>query len=56
MSHPFMTAVADGLGERGVAYGMMGRTVSLPRIMLCRRYQFPPMEKGGKRSLPFVIR
>jgi uncharacterized protein len=37
MSHPFMETVATGLGERGVA--------SL-------RYQFPYMEKGGKRPDP----
>jgi len=34
MSHPFMDTIATGLGERGIA--------SL-------RYQFPYMEKGGKR-------
>src|SRR5436305_10590519 len=34
MSHPFMETVATGLGERGV-----------PSL----RYQFPYMEKGGKR-------
>src|SRR3954452_17669059 len=34
MSHPFMEAVATGLGERGIA---------------TLRYQFPYMEKGGKR-------
>jgi predicted alpha/beta-hydrolase family hydrolase len=37
MTHPFMAAVATGLGERGVA--------SL-------RYQFPYMEKGSKRPDP----
>ena len=34
MTHPFMEAVAGGLGERGVA---------------TLRYQFPYMEKGSKR-------
>jgi len=34
MSHPFMTAVADGLAERDIA---------------TLRYQFPYMEEGGKR-------
>ncbi len=34
MNHPFMASVASGLGERGVA---------------TLRYQFPYMEKGGKR-------
>jgi uncharacterized protein len=34
MMHPFMTAIADGLFERGVA---------------TLRYQFPYMEQGGKR-------
>jgi predicted alpha/beta-hydrolase family hydrolase len=34
MTHPFMAAIADGLAERGVA---------------TLRYQFPYMEKGGKR-------
>jgi len=34
MMHPFMTAIADGLGERGIA---------------TLRYQFPYMEQGGKR-------
>ena len=34
MAHPFMTAVADGLAERGIA---------------TLRYQFPYMEKGSKR-------
>ena len=37
MAHPFMAAVAGGLAERGIA--------SL-------RYQFPYMEKGGKRPDP----
>jgi predicted alpha/beta-hydrolase family hydrolase len=37
MAHPSMTAVAEGLAERGIA--------SL-------RYQFPYMEKGGKRPDP----
>jgi predicted alpha/beta-hydrolase family hydrolase len=37
MSHPFMTAVAEGLAERGVA---------------TLRYQFPYMEKGRKRPDP----
>jgi uncharacterized protein len=37
MAHPFMSAVAEGLAERGIA--------SL-------RYQFPYMEKGGKRPDP----
>ncbi len=37
MAHPFMAAVADGLAERGIA--------SL-------RYQFPYMERGGKRPDP----
>jgi uncharacterized protein len=34
MTHPFMETVATGLGERGVA---------------TLRYQFPYMEKGGRR-------
>src|SRR5579862_7201512 len=34
MNHPFMAAVAAGLGERGIA---------------TLRYQFPYMEKGSKR-------
>jgi uncharacterized protein len=34
MSHPFMEAVAAGVGDRGIA---------------TLRYQFPYMEKGGKR-------
>jgi predicted alpha/beta-hydrolase family hydrolase len=37
MAHPFMTAVAAGLGERGIA---------------TLRYQFPYMERGGKRPDP----
>ncbi|HEY6942687.1 alpha/beta family hydrolase [Dokdonella sp.] len=37
MAHPFMTAVASGLAERGIA--------SL-------RYQFPYMERGSKRPDP----
>src|ERR1700687_2354782 len=40
MTHPFMEAVAFGLGERGVA------TV---------RYQFPYMKKGGRRPAPPAI-
>jgi len=40
MTHPFMQAVAAGLSERGVA--------SL-------RYQFPYMEKGGRRPDPPAI-
>src|SRR5438046_3154742 len=34
MAHPFMTAIANGLSERGIA---------------TLRYQFPYMEKGSKR-------
>lgn len=34
MAHPFMSAVADGLAERGIA---------------TLRYQFPYMERGSKR-------
>ena len=34
MTHPFMEAVAEGLGDRGIA---------------TLRYQFPYMEKGSKR-------
>jgi hypothetical protein len=34
MAHPFMAAIADGLGERGIA---------------TLRYQFPYMEQGRKR-------
>ena len=37
MTHPFMEAVAQGLGERGVA---------------TLRYQFPYMEKGSRRPDP----
>jgi hypothetical protein len=37
MTHPFMTAVANELGERGIA---------------TLRYQFPYMEHGGKRPDP----
>lgn len=37
MTHPFMTAVAAELAERGIA---------------TLRYQFPYMEKGGKRPDP----
>ncbi len=37
MEHPFMTAVAAGLAERGIA---------------TLRYQFPYMERGGKRPDP----
>jgi predicted alpha/beta-hydrolase family hydrolase len=37
MAHPFMAAVAAGLGERGIA---------------TLRYQFPYMERGGKRLDP----
>jgi predicted alpha/beta-hydrolase family hydrolase len=37
MTHPFMQAFADGLSERGIA---------------TLRYQFPYMEKGGKRADP----
>ncbi len=37
MMHPFMTAVADGLAERGIA---------------TLRYQFPSMEQGSKRPDP----
>jgi predicted alpha/beta-hydrolase family hydrolase len=40
MAHPFMTAVASGLAERGIA------TV---------RYQFPYMEAGGKRPDPPAV-
>jgi predicted alpha/beta-hydrolase family hydrolase len=40
MTHPFMEAVALGLGERGVA---------------TLRYQFPYMEKGSKRPDPPAI-
>jgi predicted alpha/beta-hydrolase family hydrolase len=37
MAHPFMAAIATGLEERGIA---------------TLRYQFPYMEKGGKRPDP----
>jgi hypothetical protein len=37
MTHSFMTAIAEGLAERGVA---------------TLRYQFPYMEQGGKRPDP----
>src|ERR1044071_6501987 len=37
MTHPFMTAVANGLAERGIA---------------TLRYQFPYMEQGAKRPDP----
>jgi hypothetical protein len=37
MAHPFMAAVAAGLAERGIA---------------TLRYQFPYMERGGKRPDP----
>ena len=37
MTHPFMAAIATGLAERGVA---------------TLRYQFPYMERGGKRPDP----
>src|SRR6195256_3096753 len=40
MSHPFMATVAAGLGTRGIA---------------TLRYQFPFMEKGGKRPDPPAI-
>jgi predicted alpha/beta-hydrolase family hydrolase len=40
MTHPFMEAVASGLGERGVA---------------TLRYQFPYMEKGTRRPDPPAI-
>jgi predicted alpha/beta-hydrolase family hydrolase len=40
MTHPFMEAIAGGLGERGVA--------SL-------RYQFPYMERGSKRPDPPAV-
>src|SRR5712675_870998 len=40
MTHPFMEAVAAGLGERGVA---------------TLRYQFPYMEKGSRRPDPPAI-
>jgi len=37
MAHPSMAALAEGLAERGIA---------------TLRYQFPYMEKGGKRPDP----
>src|SRR5215471_7124922 len=37
MTHPFMTAIADGLAERGVG---------------TLRYQFPYIEKGSRRPDP----
>ena len=37
MTHPFMTAMADGLAERAIA---------------TLRYQFPYMERGSKRPDP----
>jgi uncharacterized protein len=37
MSHPFLTAIADGLAKRGIA---------------TLRYQFPYLEAGGKRPDP----
>src|SRR5258708_11588245 len=40
MTHPFMEAVASGLGERGVA---------------TLRYQFPYMEKGTRRPDPPAV-
>ena len=40
MAHPFMAAVAAGLGERGIA---------------TLRYQFPYMEKAGKRPDPPAV-
>jgi predicted alpha/beta-hydrolase family hydrolase len=40
MTHPFMTAVADGLAARGIA---------------TLRYQFPYMERGSKRTDPPAI-
>jgi uncharacterized protein len=40
MTHPFMQAVAAGLGERGVA---------------TLRYQFPYMEKGSRRPDPPAV-
>ena len=40
MSHPFMEAIASGLGERGIA---------------TLRYQFPYMEKGSKRPDPPAV-
>ena len=40
MAHPFMTSVAEGLAERGVA---------------TLRYQFPYMERGSKRPDPPAV-
>jgi uncharacterized protein len=40
MTHPFMTAVADGLAERGIG---------------TLRYQFPYMERGSKRPDPATV-
>jgi uncharacterized protein len=40
MTHSFMEAFADGLSERGIA---------------CLRYQFPYMEKAGKRPDPPAV-
>ena len=40
MTHSFMEAFANGLCERGIA---------------CLRYQFPYMEKGGRRPDPPAI-
>ena len=40
MAHPFMVAMADDLGERGVA---------------TLRYQFPYMERGSKRPDPPTV-
>jgi len=40
MDHPFMSSVAEGLAERGIA---------------TMRYQFPYMEKGAKRPDPPAI-
>jgi hypothetical protein len=40
MTHAFMTAAAEGLAERGIA---------------TLRYQFPYMEKGGKRPDPPAV-
>jgi uncharacterized protein len=37
MTHPFMAAIAEGLAERGIA---------------TLRYEFPYMEKGGRRPDP----
>jgi uncharacterized protein len=40
MTHPFMAAIASGLGERGIA---------------TLRYQFPYMEKGSRRPDPPAV-